>query len=1554
MGTRRSEWFASIKPILDRDVVKKDAADLARELSDILEIKFNASPENLSELATEFNEQLKKMGKQPIVFSEQTLKGIVSQFTNAISSGIGKGLTAGVEESIQRLRSERDNLLKEQKALETRKQKLKVARDFAYDVSYAEKNEAKAFSVDEVKAMQKAADKIGQSFDDFVLTMKSNVEALQYKLSKLKIGTPDFDAVIKDFYEQTHDLFRMSGTLSKNPSLVKDKTILDEFSFGNLKEMFAEDIDGYVAAFEASINKVYTTLGGFETRLKGIDAELKTIQSSAGDIVDQDSSRNGLKTLEEIEAAYERILNKKKQNGEYKPHKQKVEALENALAYVPSEEKGAPQLKTLYDEYRTAQNSGIWEKEYAALIKYVRLYEQYQKSENKTHRNKLTEPGNVFTPLYEKLRPMYEDAQNMLGNVVRKAKGQALVGMGDEGSGTAAEGASAEEVANAKKLREEAEAKAKAEAEELELAKQKRIEEEKAAEAAERKKQAEDSASDWMSKWTDLSRYRDAAAKAAQEELDTTKQTTDELEKQQKLLMYRRVEGDFDPNRISSRSIDALYNKKNEPIIQSALEFGFGGFGDGLYGATLGGADDLALGSNAKTSFIEFDASGYNFYINKTVEQAEALREFLLSLQKLVGANTLLDTSKLTEIADLSEDQLFEQAQQIFENFGMSKEQFDAWIDNAKKESAEIAALFAKGEVPADRHNFGTRFMKSLGYQGVLNDTGDAEYDGNYQGSVIYDPDVNKIKESLTVFKSVDEYLVHIGASAQSVGKSVDDLNESLEKTKQLTDGGGAGSGTGGASISELQSAQDEAARLQSENDALQERLQKQADEAADVSYRYQETYAELSERVFIAEEEVAAAQEQAQKSEAEANAKDNVIQALREQLTEANANAGGASSEELETERRKSEQLSEENARLQDLNEEVEARSRYLSSALWEETQRADNAESRVAQMERDAVKFDDSEKQSSVNTEELKTLLNSIVYNVKIAYDDNDKDANKVALDDSTLESTLTKVFANILNPEVSQDTIEQHREQWALESTLQAVKSVLDGVHTNTLKIGSVSSPRVDMIDGTALDSKLTEIKSVLESIDNKIAKGGVATKKDDVESTNKGREDNYNKSSKRVNEMKSLAAAYANWGKLSARAESDGNLETKAMLQNLEEEIERKKQSLKLTQDETDSLTEKYDIAFKAEKRLLDAAKTQAEIDKQNKNSKKASENAWKKQVKDAQRATGINAATTAANAGDQTVVRAIGTDGLSADVENKAKELSSLIAELRELRDQIDKKGDQASEEDKDNLSKQIVKVKELKTELDGYLKIHEKYSGDGVTDLGDASNFGAVGTKQYWNNITASIKGSEDGKVAIKALNAETGELTGTTKIAANTFAEWSATVDPLTGRLKMMRTGIKKTETIIEQITRKTREVFTYFSGSSIIFKAFNELKKGVQYVRDIDLALTELKKVTDETEETYDRFLQTASKTAAQVGSTIKDVVSSTADWARLGYSMKEAAKFAETTQILMNVSEFTDVSQATDTLISSVQAFGYTAETSMEVVDLLNTIGKRVAYR
>ena len=146
--------------------------------------------------------------------------------------------------------------------------------------------------------------------------------------------------------------------------------------------------------------------------------------------------------------------------------------------------------------------------------------------------------------------------------------------------------------------------------------------------------------------------------------------------------------------------------------------------------------------------------------------------------------------------------------------------------------------------------------------------------------------------------------------------------------------------------------------------------------------------------------------------------------------------------------------------------------------------------------------------------------------------------------------------------------------------------------------------------------------------------------------------------------------------------------------------------------------------------------------------------------------------------------------------------------------------------------------------------------------------------------------------------------------------------------------------------------LKNKWQELLRYLATFGSFYQVINMLKQGVQYVKEIDIALTELKKVTNETEETYDRFLQTASKTADKVGSTIKEIVSSTADWSRLGYSMEDAANLAESTSVLLNVSEFSSIDDATSALISTMQAFGYAAKDSMHVVDVMNEIGNNYA--
>ena len=123
-----------------------------------------------------------------------------------------------------------------------------------------------------------------------------------------------------------------------------------------------------------------------------------------------------------------------------------------------------------------------------------------------------------------------------------------------------------------------------------------------------------------------------------------------------------------------------------------------------------------------------------------------------------------------------------------------------------------------------------------------------------------------------------------------------------------------------------------------------------------------------------------------------------------------------------------------------------------------------------------------------------------------------------------------------------------------------------------------------------------------------------------------------------------------------------------------------------------------------------------------------------------------------------------------------------------------------------------------------------------------------------------------------------------------TVKTGAHEFTKYTAAVRDADGSLRAMQGTTKRTETFFEASARKMKEISSYVTGMGLISRGMQEIRQGITYVREIDSALTELKKVTDETEESYDRFLQTASKTAAKVGSTVKDVVSSTADFARL----------------------------------------------------------------
>ena len=212
---------------------------------------------------------------------------------------------------------------------------------------------------------------------------------------------------------------------------------------------------------------------------------------------------------------------------------------------------------------------------------------------------------------------------------------------------------------------------------------------------------------------------------------------------------------------------------------------------------------------------------------------------------------------------------------------------------------------------------------------------------------------------------------------------------------------------------------------------------------------------------------------------------------------------------------------------------------------------------------------------------------------------------------------------------------------------------------------------------------------------------------------------------------------------------------------------------------------------------------------------------------------------------------------------------------------------------------------------------------------------------------QYGNDkVRFSGKSSDGYSIGYEVQNADKSwsQFTATMNQAGTVIAATNGKAKTLDGTLKGM----------IKGSLDKMKNAFQVFTGYDLFFRGIQEIRKGVQYITEIDTALTELKKVTNETDETYNQFLQTMSKTGAQIGATVSNLTTMAADWARLGYNIEEAGRLAESTAILLNVSEFTSAEDASSALISTMQAFGYAAEDSMHVVDVLNEIGKIIACR
>lgn len=274
-------------------------------------------------------------------------------------------------------------------------------------------------------------------------------------------------------------------------------------------------------------------------------------------------------------------------------------------------------------------------------------------------------------------------------------------------------------------------------------------------------------------------------------------------------------------------------------------------------------------------------------------------------------------------------------------------------------------------------------------------------------------------------------------------------------------------------------------------------------------------------------------------------------------------------------------------------------------------------------------------------------------------------------------------------------------------------------------------------------------------------------------------------------------------------------------------------------------------------------------------------------------------------------------------------------LTAMKAAYHEMHD-LQVKMSEAAKQGIGPSNEDVKRFGDLKTKLEGCEQSFKDLTAaqKGSTSLSRDKLFNKIGDYLHKNSGMA-----KEFKVQLEALQKEL------------TLRGADANVSDLTDKFLKLQIAIREAgqegRTFLDVVKDKAwyglaGQIATYFSFQDIV----RYIGQGIQVVRELDTARTEMMKVSDESEKSLRNYQKATFDVADAVGTTAKQIQNSTADYMRLGEALDDAAESARVANVLLNVSEFDNIEDATKSLVSMGQA--YKDLDKMSIVDKLNEVG------
>jgi len=327
---------------------------------------------------------------------------------------------------------------------------------------------------------------------------------------------------------------------------------------------------------------------------------------------------------------------------------------------------------------------------------------------------------------------------------------------------------------------------------------------------------------------------------------------------------------------------------------------------------------------------------------------------------------------------------------------------------------------------------------------------------------------------------------------------------------------------------------------------------------------------------------------------------------------------------------------------------------------------------------------------------------------------------------------------------------------------------------------------------------------------------------------------------------------------------------------------------------------------------------------------------------------------INKAQSTANTALNQTIRAYGATDANGNIPNAVAQMRQYIQVYKDLWSEIQNAGTTG---DVDDIASKIASANGIQNvqSLDGLLN----------NLSGSVSELRSQAANQISLNVDA--KRIQDTTININNLkreiqsfmNLNSSKMKGTSfmsdlqklSTALNNGLDYSSAKVEFT----RIKAGATEAGYSVETLYDRFTKLFGDHWKSTLIMGALNGLSQAarqvVENVVELDTSFTQLAIVTQSTSEQIEKFSTKIFDVAKATGKSASDIASATESYSRLGYSLEDSLKAAETTSIISNTGAIS-VDDTTTGLTAVMKAYNMTADSLEEVGDKVTAIDQGFA--